>query len=110
MTQYRLGEHSLASTDKHGLQEKTDCACCTQQGGNQAALSFYTSCQLYQDITDTYFSEIPNTQKDFENTTNEKKRPYLQGKMQQRANAAARSVSCCDRKRLSYGREAASRQ
>ena len=45
---------------------------------------------------------IKHVQHEFETMTNNKKLPYLLGKIQQRANTAARFVNCCD-KRLANG-------
>jgi len=43
----------------------------------ETELHFLTTCHLYQDIRDTYFPQISNTQKNFENLTNNPKLPYL---------------------------------
>ena len=103
LTRYRLSEHSLAIEKGRHRQtwlprEERLCPHCTQNEV-ETELHFLTACPLYQDIRDTYFPQITNTQGEFENMSNEERLPYLLGEVQQCANTAASFVSCCDRRR-----------
>ena len=57
------------------------------------------SCQMYDHIRDTYFPQITQTHKEFEEKSNFEKLPYLLGEIQQCAITAAWFVTCCHEKR-----------
>jgi hypothetical protein len=54
---------------------------------------------MYDHIRDTYFPEITQIHKGFENKRYFDKLPYLLGEIPQCAITAARFVTCCHKKR-----------
>ncbi|KAG8012324.1 hypothetical protein GBF38_020037, partial [Nibea albiflora] len=80
------------------------CTHCTQHKV-ETELHFLTTCQLYQDIRDTYFPQITNTQKDFETLDMSIKFHTCCLKYSRIANIAAGFVNCCDHRRTSSGQE-----
>ena len=76
---YRLSEHSLAVEKGHHRQTWL-CAHC-QQNEVETELHFLTSCQMYDYIRDTYFPQITQKHKEFENKPNCDKLPYLLGEI-----------------------------
>jgi hypothetical protein len=87
-----------AAVGRPGSQEKTGCAHCPQNEV-KAELHFLTSCQMYDYIRDTYFPQITQTHKKFENKSNFAKLPYLFSETPQCAITAARFLTCCHKKR-----------
>ena len=73
------------------------CAHCPQNEV-ETELHFLTSCQMY-DHRDTYFPQITQIHKEFENKSNFDKLPYLLGEIPQCAITAARCVTSCHKKR-----------
>ena len=95
---HRLSEHSLAIEKGFCRQTRLSredrlCAHCPQNKVD-TELHFLTSCQKYDHIRDTYFPQITQIHKEFENNPNFDKLPYLLG-----AITAARSVTSCHKKR-----------
>ena len=54
---------------------------------------------MYDHIRETYFPQITQIHKEFENISNFEKLPYLLGEIPQCAITAARFVTCCHKKR-----------
>ena len=79
-----------ATEGRPGSQEKT---------GYVHTAHILTSVQMYDHIRDTYFPQITQTHKEFENKSNFDKLPYLFGEIPQCAITAARFVTCCHKKR-----------
>ena len=103
LTMYRLSEHSLAIAKGHRKEaclsrEDRRCAHCPQNEV-ETELHFLTSCQMYDHIRDTYFPQITQIHKEFENKPNFEKLPYLLGVIPQCAITAARFVTCFHKKR-----------
>ena len=67
------------------------CAHCPQNDV-ETELHLLTSCPMYDHIRDTYFPQITQTQKEFENKSNFDKLPYPLGEILQCAITAARFV------------------
>ena len=61
-------------------------------------LHFLTSSQMYDHIRDTYFPQITQIDKEFENKPDFDKFPYLLGEIPRSAITAARCVTCCHKK------------
>jgi hypothetical protein len=79
---YRLSEHSFAIERSRRRQtwlssEDRLCAHCPQNVV-ETELHFLTSCQMCDHIGDTYFPQITQNYKEFENKSNFDKLPYLQ--------------------------------
>ena len=103
LTMYRLSEHSLAIEKGRRRQtwlsrEDRLCAHCPQNEV-ETELHFLTSCPMYDHIRETYFPQITQIHKEFENKSNFEKLPYLLGEIPQCAITAARFVTCCHEKR-----------
>ena len=103
LTMYRLSEHSLAIEKGRRRQtwlsrEDRLCAHCPQNEV-ETELHFLTSCQMYDHIRDTYFTQITQIHKELENKYNFNKLPYLLGEIPQCAITAAIFVTCCHKKR-----------
>ena len=103
LTMYRLSEHSLAIEKGRRRQtwlsrEERLCAHCPQNEV-ETELHFLTSCPMYDHIRETYFPQITQIHKEFENKSNFEKLPYLLGEIPQCAITAARFVTCCHEKR-----------
>jgi hypothetical protein len=62
-------------------------------------LHFLTSCQMYNNIRETYFLQITQSHKEFENKPNFDKLTHLLGEILQCSITAARFVTCCHKKR-----------
>jgi hypothetical protein len=100
---YRLSEHSLAIEKSHRRRkwlsrEDRLCAHCPQNEV-ETELHFLTSCQMYVHIIGTYFSQITQIHKEFENKPNFDKLTYLLGEIPQCAITAAICVTCYYKKR-----------
>ena len=94
LTRHRLSEHSLAIEKGCCRQtwlsrEDRLCAQCPQNEV-EPELHFLTSCPMYDHIRDTYFPQITQTHKEFENKSNFDKFPYLLGEIPLCAITAAR--------------------
>jgi hypothetical protein len=90
LTMYRLSEHSLAIEKGHHRQtwlsrEDILYAHCPQNEV-ETELHFLTFCQMYDHIRDTYFPQITQIHKDFENKPDLDKFPYLLGEIPQCAS------------------------
>ena len=99
LTMYILSEHSLAIEKGHRRQnwlsrEDRLCAHCPQNE-LETELHFLTSCQMYDHIRDTYFPQITQIHKEFENKPDFDKLPYLLGEIPQCDITAAIFVTCC---------------
>ena len=87
---YRLSEHTLAI--EKGRRRQTwlsrDDRLCAHCPKNEVEteLHFLPSCQMYDHIRDTYFPQITQIHKEFENKSNTDKLPYLLGKIPQCAS------------------------
>ena len=93
LTMYRLSEHSLAIEKGRCRQpwlsrEDRLCAHCPQNEV-ETELHFLTSCPMYDHIKDTYFPQITQIHKEFENKPNFDKFPYLLGEIPQCAITVA---------------------
>jgi hypothetical protein len=82
---YRLSEHSLAIEKGRRRQiwlsrEDRLCAHCPQNEV-ETELHFLSSCQMYDHIRDTYFPQITQIHKEFENKSIFDKLPYLLGEI-----------------------------
>ena len=103
LTMYRLSEHSLAIEKGRRRQtwlsreDRLRAHC--PQNEVETELHFLTSCPMYDHIRDTYFPQITQINKEFENKPNFDKLPYLLGEIPQCAITAARFVTCCHKKR-----------
>ena len=103
LTMYRRSEFSLAI--EKGRRRKTwlsrEDRLCAHWPQNEVGteLHFLNSCQMYDHIRDTYFPQITQTHKGYENKPNFDKLPYLLGEIPQCAITAARFVTCCHTKR-----------
>ena len=102
VTMYRLSEHSLA-IEKGRRQtwlsrEDRLCAHCPQNEV-ETELHFLTSCPMHDHIRETYYPQITQIHKEFENKPNFEKLPCLLGEIPQCAITAARFVTCCHEKR-----------
>ena len=100
LTMYRLSEHSLAIEKGRRRQtwlSREDRLC--PQNEVDTELHFLTSCPMYDHIRDTYFPQITQIHKEFENKPNFDKLPYLLGEIPQCTIRAARFVTCCHKKR-----------
>ncbi|CDQ66979.1 unnamed protein product [Oncorhynchus mykiss] len=85
LTMYRLSEHSLAIEKGRRREtwlsrEDRLCAHCPQNEV-ETEMHFLTSCPMYDHITDTYFPQITQIHKEFENKPNFDKLPYLLGEI-----------------------------
>ena len=103
LTRYRLSDHRLAIETGRYKQnqlprEDRICPHCTQNEV-ETELHFLTTCDMYQDIRDTFFPQITRIHEDFEHLTTDRQLPYLLGESQKCANIAARFVSSCDKRR-----------
>jgi hypothetical protein len=99
---YRLSEHSLVIEKGRRRQswlsrEDRLCAHCPQNEV-ETELHFLTSYQMYDHIRETYFPQITQTHKEFENKSNFDKLPYLLGEIPQCSITAARFVTCWHKK------------
>jgi hypothetical protein len=99
LNMYRLTGHILAIEKGRRRQtylsrEDRLCTHCPQNKV-ETELHLLTSCQIYDHISDTYFLQITQTHKEFENKPTFYQLPYLLGEIP----AAARSVTCCHKKR-----------
>ena len=100
---YRLSEYNLAIEKGRRRQiwlsrEVRLCAHCPQNEV-ETELHFLTSCPMYDHIRETYFPQITQIHKEFENKSTFEKLPYLLGEIPQCAITAARFVTCCHEKR-----------
>ena len=100
---YRLSEHSLAIEKSRLRQiwlsrEDRLCAHCPQNEV-ETELHFLTSCPMYDHIRDTYFPQITQTHKEFENKSNFDELVCEMCEIPQCAITAARFVTCCHEKR-----------
>uniref|UniRef100_A0A674BFJ3 Uncharacterized protein n=1 Tax=Salmo trutta TaxID=8032 RepID=A0A674BFJ3_SALTR len=98
-----LSEHSLAiekGCHRQTWHSREDSLCehCPQNEV-ETELHFLTSCQMYDHIRDTYFPQITQILKEFENKPNFNELPYLLGEIPQCTITAARFVTCCHKKR-----------
>ena len=80
LTMYRLSEHSLAIERGHHRQTRLSrddrlCVHCPQNELDTERY-FLTSCPMYEHIRDTYFPQITQTNKEFENKSNIDKLTY----------------------------------
>ena len=96
---YRISKHSLAIEKchrRHKCLSREDrlCAPCPQKKV-ETELHFLTSCQMYDNIRDTYLPQITLIHKEFEIKSNFDKLPYLLVETPQCAITAARFVTCC---------------
>ena len=95
LTMYRLSEHSLAI--EKGCRRQTwlsrEDRLCAHFPQNEVKMHFLTSCQMYDHIRDTYFHQITQINKEFENKPKFDKLPYLLGEIPQCAITAARCVT-----------------
>ena len=103
LTMYTLSELSLAiekgcRRQTWLLREDRLCAHCPQNEV-ETELHFLTSCQIYDHIRDTYFPQITQIHKEFENKSNFDKLPYPLGEILQCAITTVRFVTCCHKKR-----------
>ena len=82
---FRLSKHGFAI--ERGQHRKIwlsrEDRLCVQFLHNQVEteLHFLTSCQMYEHIRDTYFTQITQTHKEFENISNLNKLAYIFGEM-----------------------------
>ena len=102
LTMYRLSEHNPAIEKGRRRQpwlsrEDRLCAHCPQNEV-ETELHFLTSCPMYDHIRDTYFPQITQIHKEFENKPDFDQLPYLLGEIPQCAITAARCVTCCHKK------------
>ena len=102
LTTYRLSEHCLA-IEKDCWQiwlsrEDRLCAHCPQKEV-ETELHFLPSYPMYDHIRHTYFPQITQIHKEFENKHNFDTLPHLLGEIPQCAITAARFVTCCHKKR-----------
>ena len=103
LTMYRLSEHSLAIEKGRRRQtwlsrENRLCAH-SPQNEVETELHFLTSFPMYDHIRETYFPQITQIHKEFENKLNFEKLPYLLGEIPQCAITAARLMTCSHKKR-----------
>ena len=102
LTMYSLREHSLAierGLCRHTWLSREDriCAHCPQNEV-ESELHFLTYCQMYDHIRDTYFPQITQIHKEFQNKSNFDKLQYLLGEMPV-CITAARFVVYCHKKK-----------
>ena len=91
LTMYRLSEHSLAIEKGRRRQtwlSREDRLCAHwPQNEMETEQNFLTPCQMY-DHRDTYFPQITQIHKEFENKPNIDRLPYLLGEIPQCAITA----------------------
>jgi hypothetical protein len=100
---YRLSEHSLAiekgSRRQTWLSREDRLWAHCPQNEEENELHFLTSCQMYYHIRDTYFPQITQIHKEFENKPIFDILPYLLGEIPQCDITAAIFVTCCHKKK-----------
>ena len=79
------GEYTVAEYLTWISTEDRLCAHCPQNEV-ETELHFLTSCQMYDHIRETYFPQITQTHKEFENKSNFDKLAYLLGELPQCAS------------------------
>ena len=88
------GCHSLSSLGSQLFL----CAHCPKNEV-ETELHFLTSCQMYDQIRDTYFTQITQTHKELDTKSNFDNVPYLLGEIPRCAITAARCAPCYHKKR-----------
>jgi hypothetical protein len=87
-----------AAVGRPGSPEKTGYVLTDPQNEVETELHFLISYQVYDRIRETYFPQITQTHKEFENKSNFDKLPYILVEIPQCAITAARFVTCCHKK------------
>ena len=99
--EYTVAEYLTTMTDpklrKSLFMYRLSIAC--PQNEVETELHFLTSCQMYDHIRDTYFPQITQTHKEFENKSNFGELPYILCEIPHCAITAARFMICCHKKR-----------